>query len=729
MEQEKKRRLFKRHGQKHIAKPINRYIWTRISFSVGAILVNLLLAWLASILHLPLYLDMVGTVFVSMIGGSFSGLIVAVLTCILITPINHIGLYFSLVSVMIALTTAWFVRRKLVDRPSSIPVLILVLALISGVFGTCFQWLLLGEPQFEEVRQTAQMMAGDSAAGYFFCSMLLSVGLNLFDKGISVGLALLARHFVPKHVREGIWNSGWRQKPLGEAEIREINRQSADMGRSLRFRMAVMVLMSTLLVSVVLIRISLSVDSQKQRDEHLIIAESTAVMVKQYVDPDLVDAYLRSELPAQECTLEGYQEARKMIRNLVDSYDAVSEIHVVQYRNERSYVIFSSLPEETEPVVLGSGVPLEVNEEYIYDQLEVGETPPMVSVEYAGQTYLLDYSPFYNESGQCKGYVVVSIAEGATLGFEKEYLTRTLLVFLGFFVLILGYELWEVGHYLIYPIGSLSLAAEGFLTGIEDQEQLDANVRRIRKLNIHTGDELEKLYKAICEMASGTAEQVRSIRHFAEATARMQNGLIVTMADMVENRDSDTGAHIQKTAAYVKIIAEGLKKHGYYAEKLTPQYIANVVMSAPLHDVGKINIPDAVLNKPGKLTEEEFEIMKTHTTHGKRIMDQAINTVGGENYLKEARNMAAFHHERWDGKGYPEGLHGQVIPLSARIMAVADVFDALTSPRVYKPAFPLEKAVQILEEGAGTQFDPKCVEVFLDEMPEVKKVLKKYQRV
>ncbi len=729
MEQEKKRRLFKRHGQKHIAKPFNRYIWTRVAFSVGAILVNLLLAWLASILHLPLYLDMVGTVFVSMIGGSFSGLIVAVLTCILVTPINRIGLYFSLVSVMIALTTAWFVRRKLVDKPRYIPVLILVLAFLSGVFGTCFQWLLLGEPQFEEVRQTAQMMAGDSAAGYFFCSMLLSVGLNLFDKGISVGLALLARHFVPGPVREGIWNSGWRQKPLGEAEIREINRQSMDMGRSLRFRMAVMVLMSTLLVSVVLIRISLSVDSQKQRDEHQIIAESTAVMVKQYVDPNLVDAYLRSELPAQECTLEGYQEARKMIRNLVDSYDAVSEIHVMQYRNERSYVIFSSLPEETEPVILGSGVPIEGIEEYIYDQLEAGETPPMVSAEYAGQTYLLDYSPFYNESGQCKGYVVVSIAEGATMGFEKEYLTRTLLVFLGFFVLILGYELWEVGHYLVYPIGSLSLAAEGFLTGIEDQEQLDANVRRIRKLNIHTGDELEKLYKAICEMASGTAEQVRSIRHFAEATARMQNGLIVTMADMVENRDSDTGAHIQKTAAYVKIIAEGLKKHGYYAEKLTPQYISNVVMSAPLHDVGKINIPDAVLNKPGKLTEEEFEIMKTHTTHGKRIMDQAINTVGGENYLKEARNMAAFHHERWDGKGYPEGLHGQVIPLSARIMAVADVFDALTSPRVYKPAFPLEKAVQILEEGAGTQFDPKCIEVFLDEMPEVKKVLKKYHRV
>ena len=120
--------------------------------------------------------------------------------------------------------------------------------------------------------------------------------------------------------------------------------------------------------------------------------------------------------------------------------------------------------------------------------------------------------------------------------------------------------------------------------------------------------------------------------------------------------------------------------------------------------------------------------MKSHTTAGMHIMEKAISTVGGENYLKEARNMAAYHHERWDGKGYPEGLHGEVIPLSARIMAVADVFDALTSPRVYKPAFPIEKALSIIEEGKGVQFDPKCVEVFMESLPEVKEILKKYKK-
>ncbi len=178
----------------------------------------------------------------------------------------------------------------------------------------------------------------------------------------------------------------------------------------------------------------------------------------------------------------------------------------------------------------------------------------------------------------------------------------------------------------------------------------------------------------------------------------------------------------------MKIIVEGLKKKGYYAEKITPKFMADVVRSAPLHDVGKICVPDHVLNKPGKLTEKEYEIIKTHTTEGRKIMEKAISTVQGENYLKEARNMAAYHHERWDGKGYPEGLHGEVIPLAARIMSVADVFDALTSKRVYKPAFPLEKALEMLQKGAGTQFDPKCVEVFMDALPEVKAVWKKYNQ-
>ncbi len=138
----------------------------------------------------------------------------------------------------------------------------------------------------------------------------------------------------------------------------------------------------------------------------------------------------------------------------------------------------------------------------------------------------------------------------------------------------------------------------------------------------------------------------------------------------------------------------------------------NLVVAAPLHDIGKIHIPDAVLNKPGKLTEEEFEIMKTHTTAGQELLIRAKEEIGESEYLNMAVEMAAYHHEWWNGKGYPYGISGEEIPLCARIMAIADVFDALTSRRCYKNAMPFEKAYAIIREESGTHFDPAVAEAF-----------------
>jgi HD-GYP domain-containing protein (c-di-GMP phosphodiesterase class II) len=167
-----------------------------------------------------------------------------------------------------------------------------------------------------------------------------------------------------------------------------------------------------------------------------------------------------------------------------------------------------------------------------------------------------------------------------------------------------------------------------------------------------------------------------------------------------------------------------MRKDGAYTDQLTDEFCEDVVNSAPLHDIGKIQVPDAILNKPGKLTDEEFDIMKTHAAAGGEIIDQAIAAVSEEDsgYLKEARNLAAYHHEKWNGKGYPDGLSGEEIPLSARIMAVADVFDALVSKRSYKDGFPFEKAVGIIEEGSGSHFDPKIVDSFLKAQDEIRAV-------
>ena len=202
----------------------------------------------------------------------------------------------------------------------------------------------------------------------------------------------------------------------------------------------------------------------------------------------------------------------------------------------------------------------------------------------------------------------------------------------------------------------------------------------------------------------------RSFYH--EKVSRMQSGMITFMAEVVENRDDNTGGHIRRTAAYVECIAKELKRQGVYSNILTDRYLSDMVVAAPLHDIGKIHIPDAVLNKPGKLTEEEFEIMKTHTTAGEELLTHAKAELGESGYLNTAVEMAAYHHEWWNGKGYPYGISGEEIPLCARIMAVADVFDALTSKRCYKNAMPLEKAYAIIREESGTHFEPAVVEAF-----------------
>lgn len=203
----------------------------------------------------------------------------------------------------------------------------------------------------------------------------------------------------------------------------------------------------------------------------------------------------------------------------------------------------------------------------------------------------------------------------------------------------------------------------------------------------------------------------------------MQDNIILGMANLIENRDGDTGEHIKRTSQYVEMLARKAKEAGMYPDILTEEYIMLLVKAAPMHDVGKISVPDRILQKPGRLTEEEFEQMKRHAPEGGRIVKEVFRDVEDEKYIEIASQVAAYHHEKWDGNGYTSGLSGEEIPLSARIMALADVFDALVSKRCYKDAMSYDKAFQIIEESAGTHFDPQLAEVFLDMKEEIIEVL------
>jgi putative two-component system response regulator len=203
----------------------------------------------------------------------------------------------------------------------------------------------------------------------------------------------------------------------------------------------------------------------------------------------------------------------------------------------------------------------------------------------------------------------------------------------------------------------------------------------------------------------------------------VQDTTIMAMGSLAETRDNETCNHIRRTQHYVRVLAEKLRENPKYARELDDATIEMLYKSAPLHDIGKVGIPDRILLKPGKLTPEEFEIMKTHTTLGRDAILAAEKQLDApSSFLRCAREIAYSHQEKWDGSGYPEGLVGPLIPLSARLMAVADVYDALISKRVYKPAMSHERAVEIIREGRGRHFDPDIVDVFdraLDEFTKI----------
>jgi putative two-component system response regulator len=219
----------------------------------------------------------------------------------------------------------------------------------------------------------------------------------------------------------------------------------------------------------------------------------------------------------------------------------------------------------------------------------------------------------------------------------------------------------------------------------------------------------------------------------AELARRMSENLVVqdvsihALAHLAEIRDPETGNHLRRTQGYVRTLAQQLRNHPRFSEFLTDRVIDQLAKSAPLHDIGKVGIPDSILLKPGKLTPEEWEIMKTHAKLGSDAIELAERDADRlVEFLVLAKDIAHYHHEKWDGSGYPDGLAGDAIPIAARLMALADVFDALISPRVYKPPMDFGDAFDIIVVGRGSHFDPDVTDAFLARFEEFREIAARY---
>jgi len=255
---------------------------------------------------------------------------------------------------------------------------------------------------------------------------------------------------------------------------------------------------------------------------------------------------------------------------------------------------------------------------------------------------------------------------------------------------------------------------------LKDKSVYNARIQVVYSDNVVAGkmivlEDITNTYNYTRNLEKEVANQTDQLKY-------IQTNIITSMAGMIEARDGVTGHHVKRTSAYVKIVAMELRREGRYPDELTDENVSNIIQAAPLHDIGKVAIPDAILCKPGKLTDEEFDVIKTHPTIGANMIEEILREVEHDDYLKVARDVANYHHEKWNGTGYPCGLAGTDIPLPARIMAITDVFEALISERPYKKSFSYEKAVEIIKEGSGQHFDPIIVAAFLNVIDEIKSV-------
>lgn len=242
---------------------------------------------------------------------------------------------------------------------------------------------------------------------------------------------------------------------------------------------------------------------------------------------------------------------------------------------------------------------------------------------------------------------------------------------------------------------------------------------------ISTADDLTSLIDSLVQKKEDivlTKENI--IPHKEKKISQMQTETIFSLAKLAQSRDDDTGEHLTRVKNYCKVLTEELAKNSPYSNLIDDNFIEDIVNASTLHDIGKVGISDLILLKNAKLTQDEYEVMKQHTVIGAKTLDEVHSKFGDNSFIEMGKVIARSHHERWDGKGYPDGLKGEEIPLPARIMAIADVYDALGTKRVYKPAFTQDKCVEIIKEGSGTQFDPDVVDAFLkisDKFFEVRK--------
>ena len=677
-------------------------------FLMGAVLIflafllNFIPSKIALALNMPVFLDSIGTVVAGMIGGNLP----AVIAGFCGNAVNGISdittFYYGIISIMIGVAAAIFQRNGLFKKWYGIIAAIFVFSVLGGGVGSVLTYFLYGYDFGEGISAPfALWIYRHLGFSKFFSQLCADIIIDFFDKAVVVGSSLWVYRVIPETSRRRAEQlflffpdfDGKYKKALHNANIK----------RSLLKKVIVLVIIAEILLGTVATITGFFLYRQVAISKFTEIADGVTKAASVVIEKERIEEFLEKGRNA-----DGYAEIEKNLYKIKESFPQTMYLYVYKIMEDGCHVVFD-LDSEGGADASQPGEIMEFDTTfvpYLQKLLKGEEIEPIISDGQFGQL-LTVYKPLTGST-----YVAADITIASIVADEAKFIIKLISVFFGLSIIIMSIVLELVNRGIVNPVNRMAYASMKFAYDL--QEGGDSSLKLLQSLNIHTFDEIENLYSAIAKMGRDSINYINQLNRQTDRIMRMQEEIILNFAEMVEARDISTGNHVKKTAFYVEAIAKELQREGKFKDILTDSYIKVLKRSAPLHDIGKIAISDLILNKPGKFTDEEFKIMQSHTTEGKNILAkiEANASDMDEGYLKESMEMAQYHHEKWDGTGYPDRIKGEEIPLAARIMAVADVFDALVAERVYKKPFPYEKAMTIITEGSGKAFDPVVVEAF-----------------
>lgn len=679
------------------------------------IILNFICNRIAGALNLPFYLDCIGTIAAALIGGFVPGVMVGFFTNVVIHLFSKyilgdagdVTLYYCVVSVLIGLLAAFFSQNKYFKKISFktlIPVLGFVV--LGGGLGSVISWGLFGNTLGDQLASSlANKIYDNVISDAFWAQLYAGLLVDIPDKLVSTILAIVIYKLYPRKIKPS----------RDRIDLADIAKRRISLSGKIIIAVSLIFGIASAVVSIV---------SMNQFRDTLVASEAeyatdTAKFAATLVDGNMIDKYIERKDNA-----EGYYRINRYFSLIWNSSDRIQYLYVYQIKEDGCHVVFDVDTPDTPGSETGTIIPFDDGFGDKLDDLLAGkEIEPIITNDTYGWL-LSSYVPIKDNQGRTQAYCCVDVAMPNIVEVERTFAFKITTILMGFFIMILTLSVYFAKRFIVSPVNSLAKLAGDF--AYTDNEARKETLDSIKDLEIKTGDEIEQLYDAMAKTTRDTVDFINESQRKNEAISTFQSGMINVMADLVESRDQSTGDHIKNTSEYVAIICDELIKEGKFSDVLNEEFKNNIVASAPMHDIGKIKISDTILNKPGKFTDEEYEIMKTHAAEGAKIISTVKKSVESdalkEDYLGEAENMAHYHHEKWNGKGYPCGLKGEEIPLSARIMAVADVFDALVAARVYKPAMPFEKALSIIKESSGEHFDPVIVEAFVNAEDKIRAV-------